>query len=1128
MNLNHSQGRKAGSLFLAFLLALSFSMLNMAAVSADSTSPAEKDYSHIFIKNKPDQDLVSKHNEKEKVRLVITLKDDPLLDSPSLKRYSSAKSYLASKASREKESSLLSAQENVEDRIRKEAPDVKFRYHYTSVINGVSAVAKYGDIEDIASVKGVADVFIAQKYRTIDPKLSDSTETIGASAAWDTGYTGKHTVTAILDTGLDLKHEAFQGEVNNPRYDKDDIAKTIADSRLTIGKLSADTVYYSSKIPYQYDYADHDYNVSGGDSHGTHVAGITGANSGGTIKGVAPDTQFFIMKVFGDNSGGAYDDNILAALDDSVKLGCDNINMSLGTSCGFSEDSSTAMRSVYQRVKSAGINLMCAAGNDYSSSYHGNSSADLPAASNPDTSTLSSPSTYSAATSVASVNNSESTDPYFLIGKEKIRYLDSGESEKQMFTSLPAGEYEFIDCGVGKKSDFEGKTLKGKIALIERGGEENGEILTFKEKEAGAVNAGAAAAIIYDNVEGDLVSMATDHAIPIVFISRENGQKMKSSSAKVISVDPEYIGKFKDAYSGRMSDFSSWGVTPDLKLKPEITAPGGSIYSSLPGNKYGNMSGTSMASPHMAGAAAVMEQYVNEMHGGSDLTLAQRTNLVNALMLSTASQVKDEDGNLVSPRKQGAGLVQLRNAMKTGAYLTDKDGGKPVISMGESSAGSFDFSFLLHQLENAGGGSSYSGDYEVSVQPMSERVVEKNGKKYIAQKDRLLKESEITVTAPSKVSSSVSPKQISVGLALTAEGKEKLKSDFPSGIFIEGYVTLTPVNHFSGSGSGESAGTALSLPFMGFFGDWSETPMFDTTIYSGEEAALTPMYLGQFDNRDGGGHILGHNNYGDAKIYDSNKIAVQGGNTGTNITAVSTLFRNASRLEYIAENSSGETVYTESMDNVQKTYYSSGEGFYQPFASNGWRLKDEWNDPLDDGKYTYTVRGYLTSSGGGKADSSADSVTFPVTIDSEKPEIVKSEIKGKKWIVTVRDNHYVQAVGVTTGSTPITGWVNPDEKKEGAETKVTFDLSDPAFKGVSSASIALVDYADNQVVSDAVDLSSGKSDDPDLPDTGLLEDAVKYYRSADGDSDWAKAASYDRNKDQIIDIEDFILMKKNN
>ena len=139
----------------------------------------------------------------------------------------------------------------------------------------------------------------------------------------------------------------------------------IQNNSLTIGKLSAKAVYHSSKIPFAFDYRGSDTNVAG-HYHGTHVAGIVGANSGDTVTGVAPDAQFFIMKVFEDEGPGAYGDDILAALDDSAKLGADSINMSLGSAAGFTTASTKAMNAVYQRVKEAGINLLCAAGNDYS------------------------------------------------------------------------------------------------------------------------------------------------------------------------------------------------------------------------------------------------------------------------------------------------------------------------------------------------------------------------------------------------------------------------------------------------------------------------------------------------------------------------------------------------------------------------------------------------------------------------------------------------------------------------------------------------------------------------------------------------------------------------------------------
>lgn len=450
---------------------------------------------------------------------------------------------------------------------------------------------------------------------------------------------------------------------------------------------------------------------------------------------------------------------------------------------------------------------MCAAGNEYSSSYKSQSGTDLPLASNPDNGAVASPSTYDAALSVASMNNVKSTSPYLLVGDRKIRYSDPAETASKQIASLN-GTYAYVVCGVGATTDFTGKSLSGKVALIQRAGEENGEILTFAQKENNAKNAGAKAVIIYDNVEGDLVNMSTDGNIPAVFISKADGEAMLTAADKRVSFSKSYLSQFQDAYSGKMSDFSSWGVTPDLKLKPEITAPGGDIYSTLPGGLYGSMSGTSMASPHMAGAAAVMAQYINEELNGTNMTQQEISALSNKLLMSTAVPVKNEQNLPYSPRKQGAGLVQLGRATTAKAYLSSADDGLPKAELGDSTSGSFSFSFKAHNLR------AQSIKYEVGVTVLTEDTVQQNGKTYIAQRPRQLSADEVTVTAPAAVTLDANGvAAVNVSLALTAKGKAALDTDFPNGIYIDGFVTLTPVN------GGDTI--SLGLPFMGFYGDWS-------------------------------------------------------------------------------------------------------------------------------------------------------------------------------------------------------------------------------------------------------------------------------------------------------------------
>lgn len=1057
MNLTSLFRRWGAGLLAAALLGAAVPAL--AVESEDSSSLFQPDSSQQVTAYAPD----------ERVRIVIELEDAPLLDSHKVSQYASVTDFLDSNAAQSTERKLERARKAVKSQLATKLDDVEVRYEYTTVFNGLSVEADYADLETIQDLPGVKDAYVSQVYQLIEPvnetKLADSVPAIGGDISQETGYTGKGMVVAILDTGLDTSHEAFQNDVNGAKYTKTDIQAKISGNPLQAGEISVDSVYKSSKIPFAYDYYDSDTNVSGGNSHGTHVAGIVGANRG-QVTGVAPDAQLMILKIFGDDGSGAYDSDILAALDDAVMLGADAINMSLGMTAGFSQAAEAKMQQVYQRVKNAGISLMCAAGNEYSSSYKSASGTDLPLASNPDNGAVASPSTYDAALSVASMNNVKATAPYLLVGDRKIRYSDPAETVSKQIASLN-DTYEYVDCGVGATTDFTGKTLTNKVALIQRAGEENGEILTFAQKEANAKKAGAKAVIIYDNVEGDLVNMSTDGNIPAVFISKADGEAMLAASDKHVSFSKSYLAQFQDAYSGKMSDFSSWGVTPDLKLKPEITAPGGDIYSTLPGGLYGSMSGTSMASPHMAGAAVVMAQYITEELGGTGMAQQEITALSNKLLMSTAVPVKNEQGLPYSPRKQGAGLVQLGRATKAKAYLSSAEGGLPKAELGDSKSGSFSFSFQANNL------STREIQYEVGVTVLTENTVKEDGKTYLAQSPRQLGADEVTVTAPSTVTLRASgPETVNVSLALTEKGKATLE-DFPNGIYLEGFVTLTPVN------DGDTI--SLGLPFLGFYGDWSAAPIFDTSVYDAEESpAVYQTMLGLF-GADGSGYYLGHNLYAtDNDRFDKNYIAMSNKTSNYHVTAAMAMLRNADKLTFSVTNASNAKVYEETLTNQSKTYYSSSQqSYHTPMANTGFtgytKSKFSAAKALPEGKYTYTVTATLN----GKAETES----FPLTIDNQAPEVVKSEVviqNGKRlWKVTVTDNHYVQAVCATLGSKPLTGWIAPNETKAGAQTVVTFDLSDPAFSGLTQAKIGLVDYADNQTVSDYYSLTGGTIIEPE-------------------------------------------------
>lgn len=342
---------------------------------------------------------------------------------------------------------------------------------------------------------------------------------------------------------------------------------------------------------------------------------------------------------------------------------------------------------------------------------------------------------------------------------------------------------------------------------------------------------------------------------------------------------------------------------------------------------------------------------------------------------------------------------------------------------------------------------------------MTEDTVSENGVVYMAQKARKLSDDEVSVTIPKKIT--VDPNgetPVNVKIELTEKGKANLKAQFPNGIYIEGFVTMTPIQNDE---------VSLSYPFMGFFGDWQALNIFDSDIYDDEPASICETQIGQFRNSDGGGYILGHNYYVDgATEYNANKIAIKGSETGKNVTAAVSLLRNVDKLTFSVDDSDGNTVYSESSTNVSKSYHSS-EGYYTPMAAKGWAPFDVWNTPLDDGNYVYKI----TATLGRHEETKA----FPIVIDSVPPEVISSRIEGTKWIVTVHDNHFIQGVCATaTGNEPITKWIEPDATSADTTSEITFDLSASGFKGLTQAKIALIDYAGNTYISDYYSLSAAE------------------------------------------------------
>ena len=283
---------------LALLLVLVLTLGCIPAVSAvqpnepvTNPEPAEEaaqlpegsDLGAILQGNK-DAELEALQPETPKdtdlVRVIVEL------DAPALTEQSGMFAGKAlTDAGRTAQQNAIAAQEQVEAKIAEAAPEASVRYSYSLLLNGIALDCAYGHIAELEALPGVKAVHMVQTYELpTEPKVTSGGGMIGAPTAWNLGMDGSGMVVAVLDTGLDTDHAAFAVDPKSPAVVRGDIdemlsADTLQAQRL-VRDLSSSSVYLSGKVPYVFDYADHDTDVNhhGGSDHGTHVAGIATAN----------------------------------------------------------------------------------------------------------------------------------------------------------------------------------------------------------------------------------------------------------------------------------------------------------------------------------------------------------------------------------------------------------------------------------------------------------------------------------------------------------------------------------------------------------------------------------------------------------------------------------------------------------------------------------------------------------------------------------------------------------------------------------------------------------------------------------------------------------------------------------
>ena len=748
-----------------------------------------------------------KAEENKQVRVIVELDKTSVLDEANKRNMSL--SSLSESFKEEKKKELKSEQDEVIAEIKKsnieaDTSDVR---NYDTVFNGVALGVRAGDIDKLDDLDGVKNVYISEEFER--PLLTSSGEMTGAAFAGNLDYKGEGTVVAVIDSGLDYNHRAFTlDNESKARLSEADVNKLIEEKGLS-GR------YYTPKIPYGYNYYDFNTNLydSYGVMHGMHVSGIVGANDKEkNLYGVAPNAQILALKVFSDDLQypTTFTDIWLKAMDDAISLGADVVNMSLGSSAGFSvEGEKYPETEMFEKARRAGVVVTVAAGND-GTITDGNYYGVKPLEGNFDTALIANPALDEGSFAVASMDNLKKYSR--AIGwKEKKTNEFKEQADVVPGANAPADKLtgKWIELAEGREDDpFIKRNIKGNFAVIELVNDTEGK-QAFVERLKKII-ALEPSAIVFYNPESEAerigrnISLGDEAGgITVVRIKRSTFNKISNANKMSMRFTVDIFMNeepFENPSAGRLSYFSSWGPTPDLRIKPEITAPGGSIYSTAEDGRYQNMSGTSMASPQVAGASALIRQYIRE----NQLNVDNASDFTKLLLMNTAKPVLYKEDTPYFVRQQGSGALDLKNALETtvvvkaeGTNDNKADGKLEIKEVGEKK-----FRAKL-TLENFG---SEPKTYSISTKAVYEPVTEgyRMETPEAVDSPQSFEGKEVTVAGKSN-------EVVWLDFDYTSADEIKINN------FLEGFIELKEVDDES----------TLSIPFLGFYGDWESERAID-------------------------------------------------------------------------------------------------------------------------------------------------------------------------------------------------------------------------------------------------------------------------------------------------------------
>lgn len=560
--------------------------------------------------------------------VIVQLTGTPLAANTTLNRGQTKRVDLGSANTRSARAQLAAIRNTFKQWLNKSAPAAKITSEFDISLNAVGVALNGASIDLVRTGPGVVSVEYQQTYTPliaapVDPDLAliDAVNGWGGGGAAGAGYGIK---VAVIDSGIDMTHPCF------------------SDGRVIVNKVFNNRAKLLNLGP----------EPGPGQDHGTHVAGTIACKAGTTLtvdgvtlpysmSGVAPAAKLGNYNVFPGPFENARSEDILNALEAAYADGMDIANMSLGGGSNGKQDLVTHAVDV---LDAGGMVIAISAGNSGQS-----------ASGQDQYFSIGSPGMAERALTAGAYSVGHFVGIGVDIGVDTVGAVNGDfPAPSSPLTASLAVVWDGSNFGTGCAPIS--TDVAGKIAVVTRG------VCTFSQKVANAEAAGAVAVIVRNNRAGVPTAMATDPAypstIPAVMVALAAGQLLKDNDGNPATIGTTRVYKHIDFYDKLIMYFSSKGPTDvDFRVKPDVVAPGGNVLSSVLGGGFAFFSGTSMASPHLAGMAAV----VKSQH--SDWSAFQvRSAIVNTASLTGLQNVLGTAA-MTNPLVVGNGGVSLTAAV---------------------------------------------------------------------------------------------------------------------------------------------------------------------------------------------------------------------------------------------------------------------------------------------------------------------------------------------------------------------------------------------------------------------------------------------------------------------------------